>query len=101
MSKTFSNDFIEGEYKRHRQNILLDNEKASFPETVNCIQRLDEINNTIEPYGDPNEIVKKRTQDMLLNDKTQKEMDSTRNMIYVLEENIVVPLLIYVNPSYE
>ena len=88
MSKTFSNDFIEGEYKRHRQNILLDNEKASFPETVNCIQRLDEINNTIEPYGDPNEIVKKRTQDMLLNDKTQKEMDSTRNMIYVLEEEI-------------
>jgi hypothetical protein len=88
MSKTFSNDFIEGEYKIHRQNILLDNEKASFPETVNCIKRLDEIETALEPYGDPIEIVKKSTHDTLTNVKTQKEIASTRNMIYVLEEEI-------------
>lgn len=88
ISKTFSEDFIEGEYKRHHQNILLENEKASFPETVECIKRLDEIETALEPYGDPIEIVKKSTHDMLMNDKTQREIASTRNMIYVLEEEI-------------
>lgn len=88
ISDIFPKTFLEGDYKNHYQNILLDNEKASFPETVECINRLEEIEKALDKYEESYEIIKKRSQDMLSNDKTQREIHSTQNMIYVLDEQI-------------
>jgi len=88
ISDIFPKKFLEGDYKNHYQNILLDIEKASFPETVKCINRLEEIEKALEQYEDSYELQKKRSQDMLANDKTQREIHSTQNMIYVLDEQI-------------
>jgi len=88
ISSVFSKSFLNGEYKKHYQNILLDKERVTFPETVECIRRLDEIESELNKYEEQNEIEKKRRNDILLNDKIEREIQSTRNMIYVLEEQI-------------
>lgn len=85
LSQNFTKVFITGEYKKHRENILLDREKSRLPETQEYASKLKLIDDI-----EKEQIILKKQKEKLAKeiDKISKKIRNNYDNIYNIRSNL-------------